>query len=92
MQWIKALSLLKSLWDAAKTLYDYYQRRKAEARIERANKAAERLAKASHIKDANERLKEKAHALCQLEKELNPSSTCDVGPSNADVGGVSKEP
>lgn len=84
LQWIKVLSLMKSLWDGAVSLYKAYQeskRQKQQQReIEQAEQAVADLDRANEIEDDDERLRKKAEAACRLERTLNPDADCDPNP------------
>lgn len=74
LTWIKAASLLKSLFDSIMSLYNAYLAKKAEAarqaQILKVHAAIEMIDDANKVEDVSERLKKKALAAKALEDSL----------------------
>lgn len=81
LNWIKVISMLKSIVDAIKGVVAWIQEWMAKRALAKKHadieQAGTELKQANEVKDDTDRLKAKADALCRLEKLANPASDCD---------------
>lgn len=80
LTWIKILSLLKSLYDAAVATYKWaaalFRKKAQEKEIGKIQEVEHQIDEANKIEDDETRIKEKANAACKMEQALDPNRKC----------------